>query len=95
MTQHTKTPWVVHEDGRSIEALNQPGNLPLITVCTFPNPPFDRDAANAAFIVRACNAHEELVEALESLAAAYLENKPASESLRKATRIIKKVKGEA
>ena len=36
-------------------------------VCVFPSPPFERDAANAAFIVRACNSHEALLAALRQI----------------------------
>lgn len=64
--QHTPTPWhvspldssrymVCHDDGFVIATVSPEGN---------------RTLANAAFIVRACNSHAQLVAALERLAAA-------------------------
>jgi hypothetical protein len=69
-TKHTETPWYVgnYKDGR----------YPIIPDCRNPIPilntafnglPQETDRANAAFIVRAVNCHEELVAALSDLMA--------------------------
>tara|TARA_R110000868_G_scaffold23596_3_gene94767 strand:- start:192 stop:503 length:312 start_codon:yes stop_codon:yes gene_type:complete len=70
MTQtHTPTPWIVSpplgEGAIQIQStgLNAYGNW---IVAEVPDRT-EEDKANAAFIVRACNAHEELVAALEEL----------------------------
>ncbi len=68
MTQHTPTPWVI-KDGYKIYSEN-------VSVA-FVSSPFNIDGtfthidamgldkeANAAFIVRACNAHDALIKAL-------------------------------
>lgn len=52
-TNHTPTPWRVNTfNGDRQEVLDANGNNACVK-------------ANAAFIVRACNAHDELVAALE------------------------------
>ena len=67
---HTKTPWAIQEsfsDGHHI------GPEKYHTICTVKNGAEDEEyggskteKANAEFIVHACNAHKELVEALET-----------------------------
>lgn len=53
-------------------------------------------AANAEFIVRACNSHYDLLEALESACAAIHEHAPGLEYLADNwVEIINKAKGEA
>ena len=57
--QHTPTPWNLN--GRHIDA--EKGNKLIVSLRS------EHDAenlANAAFIVRACNSHDALVEALEN-----------------------------
>ncbi len=61
---HTPGPWQIHADGRSVEAIDNKHNLPLTTVCIFPNPPFPRDVPNARLIAAA----PELLAALQTLA---------------------------
>ncbi len=67
MSEHTELPWVagpeypgepaafVHKDGKPIADCYMEGAS-------------DGSEANAAFIVRACNSHDTLVKALESIA---------------------------
>ena len=57
MSAHTPPPWILNSDGEVITSMNR-------DVCV--THAFDEtDRANAAFIVTACNAHDELVAALE------------------------------
>ena len=65
----TPGPWKLHGDGRSVEAIDHKCNIPLTTICIFPHPEFPRDRPNGEFIVRACNAHDDLLAALINLTA--------------------------
>jgi hypothetical protein len=67
MTEHTPTPWAVEDTGCGIEIVS--GNFVVAEILPADGKdPTDQDRANAAFIVRACNAHDELVRALEAIA---------------------------
>ena len=71
-TMHTKSPWKADDEivdiGFDDESANDESH---ICVCYGP------DAMdNAAFIVRACNSHDELVAALEALAGRFREVAP-------------------
>ena len=57
--KHTPTPWFA--DGIIIESKS--GNIGLMNLAR----PEDESKANAAFIVKACNMHKELVEALKEV----------------------------
>ena len=68
MVEHTPTPWkVVHTSnpGLCIKTEHLPGYFIVIRPCSRHH--IDHAEANAAFIVRACNAHEKLVKALSDL----------------------------
>ena len=54
---HTPTPW--HRMATSPQRIESESGSDKVAQCT--------SAANAAFIVRACNAHDELVAALTAL----------------------------
>ena len=68
--EHTKTPWKVGEYNEDYEEINilcvsdgytyHAANVPV-----FQGAPSDEQKANAAFIVRACNNFDALVEALK------------------------------
>lgn len=58
--QHTPTPWIEQEMPIGCNDRITADDGEGTTVCEFP---YGLDA-NAAFIVRACNAHEELIAAL-------------------------------
>jgi len=106
MTKHTETPWVA--DGRLICRTDNHMNE-IADICGFDDAHPDRmveknideDEANAAFIVRACNAHDELVAALEALESAHLFFKfsgigdAESEAIDLAVAALAKAKGEA
>jgi hypothetical protein len=61
---HTATPWAVEDNGNEywpdINAKDADGDS--VTIATV-------GRANAEFIVRACNAHDDLVKALQELVA--------------------------
>jgi hypothetical protein len=59
-TQHTRTPWIAEGSRIVSEAMR---NLTIARVGISADG--DYSPANAAFIVRACNAHEQLVAALK------------------------------
>jgi hypothetical protein len=65
---HTPTPWFVERSGlgihRYISALIRPGILQEVASCGPTEGP-EGSEGNAEFIVRACNAHAELVAALQ------------------------------
>ncbi|WP_442577841.1 hypothetical protein ACSBOB_20050 [Mesorhizobium sp. ASY16-5R] len=75
--KHTPTPWaVVENDGAymkqadnakyRIEAQNPQEHVVALIVSDLPDDVLPAEA-NAAFIVRACNAHDQLVEALKQV----------------------------
>ena len=60
--KHTATPWYLHkhEDGKGRQLIH--GNL-LIPVAILES----ENKSNAEFIVKCCNSHDQLVEALEDV----------------------------
>lgn len=71
MTQptHTPTPYEVHEGDDYLEIFHAHDDTPQsyyrkVAIIMHPD---EEDAKTAAFITRACNAHEELVEKLAAL----------------------------
>lgn len=61
--QHTPTPWhVEHTDDDYIRINNENGDLP-VEDSGYGKHPLIVSTADAAFIVKACNAHEELIAA--------------------------------
>lgn len=73
MTKHTPTPWNVNGGMRpGIKTVYADSG----SICEMTNSQAHSDAeqeANAAFIVRACNNHDELVSALENLQKVFVE----------------------
>ncbi len=69
---HTKTPWKYNEGRETIEAEGR--DIAYLN-------PTDSDA-NAEFITRACNAHEELLEAVEALVDCQREKDPTAFNMR-------------
>ena len=80
MTQkHTPTPWDIQNKGLGVsvnnrssarvevvQGINLDGSTDLPKIARMPDLS-DRSYANARFIVQACNAHEDLLAALEGL----------------------------
>lgn len=72
-TKHTSTPWFAKRESWStvyIEARIGGGILQEVAACGPTEAGSEQQDANAAFIVRACNSHEQLVAALRGLLAA-------------------------
>ncbi|MCK8788244.1 hypothetical protein M0638_28235, partial [Roseomonas sp. NAR14] len=63
-TKHTPMPWSIDQDGKTALITS---NGELIAECGISDLPVKQDQANAAFIVRAVNAHDALVAALREL----------------------------
>lgn len=74
--KHRPLPWFVTEGGRHVRK-STPGTVEMIADCSETGRP-DDECANAAFIVQACNAHHQLVEALKEVVAALRENAPGT-----------------
>jgi len=98
MMKHTPTPWhftkEVDEMGNPVwDITTDPVDDGWIIAHTLTQS--KEDKANASFIVRAVNAHEALVEALEA-ALNMLDNgtKPSFQSLNKMNEALKLAKGE-
>ena len=68
-TEHTKTPWVLHRNIGKKSALGIVADDAPCIIATMGNQrAWPKEAqANATFIVRACNHHEKLVNALRSV----------------------------
>lgn len=67
---HTPLPWKASDSGTGIWSAGEPlGKNKIIAICSSDavSRPKDENTANAAFILRACNSHYELLEALENL----------------------------
>lgn len=63
---HTPTPWNVTRDENHVRALIRDAGFMRVAECGRAFVPGIAEA-NAAFIVRACNAHDELVAALRKV----------------------------
>ncbi len=69
--QHTLTPWRC----MSATTIVGPDGKPIATAkIVWPTPNFEEQKANIAFIVRACNAHERLLEVLRQFVNALIVN---------------------
>jgi len=69
--KHTPTPWEVNDDDSGIIGTWGPDEDDWGLICATDyaissSVPEEQRPANAAFIVKACNAHDELVEALKT-----------------------------
>lgn len=95
MSTHTPTPWTTSVACKfrvisSLAFAKYGGSGSVVadvyTPGTHPHAPTDYEisAANAAFICRACNAHDELVAALEGLREAYCAPGSCTEKISKA-----------
>lgn len=74
-TKYTKTPWTAHMVNTAMVNIRA-GEISVAAVYRHIGSPVLHDRAgegdgNADFIVRACNSHAALVEALEAMLAAY------------------------
>lgn len=70
--KHTQGPYVA--DGTKVMHAN---DMDFVADCDSGNPADSlTDAANAEFIVRACNAHDDLLAALQALERAIANNEP-------------------
>ncbi len=89
MTTHTPTPWRQSRQGHDI-LHDGKGEKVLVGICTDPN--------NAAFIVRACNAHELLIREFQNLLETAIMRgnlKEGEDLVRSARHALAKAKGEA
>jgi len=66
MTDHTPTPWAAVPGEESVIYSPQAGGRAVARTLANPDPTWPAEA-NAAFIVRACNAHDEMLAALKEL----------------------------
>jgi hypothetical protein len=64
--QHTPTPWSLFGNGHCIKGSHETGEAG-IAMCSMAKRTPEENAINAAFIVKAVNHHEALVEALKGL----------------------------
>jgi hypothetical protein len=72
-TPHTPLPWKPSDSGTGIWSADEPlGKNKIIAICSCDavSRPKDENTANAAFILRACNSHHELLAELENIVAA-------------------------
>lgn len=67
MSKHTQGPWQAIGD----EVYGGGRRGPLVACGTAVDTTREEDEANAAFIARACNCHEELLEALKEMTMAF------------------------
>lgn len=68
MGKHTETPWETNYTGNIWGDIENPvhdGDSPLVAFTNNHSTPTDQQKADSAFIVKAVNCHEGLVEALE------------------------------
>lgn len=100
MSQHTETPWSVENSPykASVRWVTGPTGVVVAMLSfggTSPSTPTLRDG-NAAFIVRACNSHEALVAACNTLLDAYNEQvTPSPMEWRAIEAALKLAKGDA
>ena len=74
MSAHTPGPWQVAGHGTTVDHTHERSRRPPVARCGLTHglgPAGDEDRANAEFIVRACNSHDELLAALRELTRAW------------------------
>ena len=99
MMTHTATPWT-----QDVDHQNKPNNLITdadnnVVAMSEWHPEgindWNTSVANAAFIVRACNAHADLLEALETLERAHIKGFVDLKNFKKkTTKAIQKARGQ-
>jgi len=80
---HTPLPWKPSDSGIGIWSAGEPlGKNKIISICSCDavSRPKDENKANADFILRACNNHYELLQALETLLASLETNEQPGEA---------------
>lgn len=92
----SRTPgdWTLFSDGETNEIIG-PDRIPVVKWPGFDDSfrSIGTHRANARFIVRACNSHDELLDALETLLDVVLnDNHGLTEALTKANNAIRKAK---
>jgi len=104
-TQHTPTPWMFKDSERGRKIIYHLSNSSYNPVAeTLPDAdPDSPHENNAAFIVKACNAYDEMLAFIEKVAAwdfdadntymGSLENKDIEQAQAEAFELIKKVRG--
>lgn len=90
-TKHTPTPWAWSASTKTIRSV--PTNYWLATMDSFDGAV--NNNANAAFIVRACNAHDQLVAFVAQVASGNTEYDELSAAAAALLEIIAKAKEEA
>lgn len=99
-SNHTPTPWHVIEGNKSIYICN-PKGTPIAELNLYIGDSGfitkDKNGiANADFIVRAVNCHDELVDVLNLLnKEVYLQDKTSNSTFKRMQNILAKAKGEA
>jgi len=81
LTLHTPTPWAVQENGFKTQFIygsdatqkKSPMGVAYNELVAGGDHPSTLNAANAAFIVKACNSHDALVKALTDMVAMYVD----------------------
>lgn len=66
ITKHTPTPWAISSNGFNIYGPPDAEGQVTFVASIFRKPIQDIEDANAEFIVRACNAHDELLAACKA-----------------------------
>ena len=96
-TKHTKTPWVLAEDGyhiyspnrgRKYNIIGEIGHGGGVQISLI-------DKANAEFIVRAVNSHDDLLTTIQECLAFIENNGPLPSCAKRAARVIAKAKGKS
>ena len=96
MADHSPVPWYLERDMDEEDApllLSPVPDFPTVAKIRGRGGP-ERDMANALFIVRACNAHDELLAALEAFVAITNLHGLLPATLAQARAAIAKAKGE-
>ncbi len=73
LTNHSELPWDVDATGYYIGKVYIGGVIEVAQILDMPYPSAGSRESNAAFIVRACNNHEKLVEAGNDVIKSFLE----------------------
>lgn len=92
-TAHTPTPWTKGKHGDMRAPDGQQVTTYGLNIAAVMSSPSDEDRANSAFVIKAVNAHHELVEALQQARIAVAELCQGQDAANECWNILRQIDG--